>query len=108
MRRVRPRLTEAEVQRLRQSNELKKSHKVDLRVYDITINGDEAVADGRREDMVVLNSGQRLQSETKFSYTLKHGPRGWVIDQVRESADQPAQTRPAQPRVPRRSDAAPQ
>jgi hypothetical protein len=28
-----------------------------------------------------------------------------VIDQIRESADQPAETRPAQPRVPRRADA---
>ena len=63
--------------------------------------------EGRREDMVVLSSGQRLQSETTFSYALKRGPRGWVIDQVRESASQPAQTRPAQPRVPRRSDATP-
>jgi hypothetical protein len=90
---------------VRQSNEIKKSHKVDLRIFDITLNGDEATADGRREDVVVLSSGQRLQTETKFSYTLKRGPRGWVIDQVRESADQPVQTRPAQPRVPRRSDA---
>jgi Protein kinase domain len=107
MRRVRPSLTDAEVQRLRQSNAIKQSHKVDLRVYEITVNGDEATADGRREDMVVLSSGQRLQSETTFSYALKRGPRGWVIDQVRESASQPAQTRPAQPRVPRRSDATP-
>jgi hypothetical protein len=107
MRRVRPSLTDAEVQRLRQSNAIKQSHKVDLRVYEITVNGDDATADGRREDMVVLNSGQRLQSETTFSYTLKRGPRGWVIDQVRESANQPAQTRPAQPRVPRRSETTP-
>ena len=107
MRRVRPSLTDAEVQRLRQSNAIKQSHKVDLRVYEITVNGDEATADGRREDMVVLSSGQRLQSETTFSYTLKRGPRGWVIDQVRESANQPAQTRPAQPRVPRRSETTP-
>src|SRR5262245_60859415 len=107
MRRVRPSLTDAEVQRLRQSNAIKQSHKVDLRVYEITVNGDEATADGRREDMVVLSSGQRLQTETAFSYTLKRSSRGWVIDQVRESADQPAQTRPAPPRVPRRSDATP-
>jgi hypothetical protein len=105
LRQVRPNLTEDELRRVRQSNEIKKSHKVDLRVFDITLNGDEATADGRREDVVVLSSGQRLQTETKFSYTLKRGPRGWVIDQVRESADQPTQTRPAQPRVPRRSDA---
>jgi hypothetical protein len=105
LRQVRPNLTEDELRRVRQSNEIKKSHKVDLRVFDITLNGDEATADGRREDVVVLSSGQRLQTETKFSYTLKRGPRGWVIDQVRESADQPVQTRPAQPRVPRRSDA---
>ncbi len=105
--RVRPNLTEDELRRVRQSNEIKRSHKVDLRVFDVTVNGDEAQADGRREDVVVLSSGQRLQTETKFSYTFKRGPRGWVLDQVRESADRPAETRPAQPRVPRRSDAAP-
>ena len=103
--RVRPNLTEDELRRVRQSNDIKRSHKVDLRVFDVTVNGDEAQADGRREDVVVLSSGQRLQTETKFSYTFKHGPRGWVLDQVRESADRPAETRPAQPRVPRRSDA---
>jgi hypothetical protein len=107
LRRVRPNLTEEEVRRVRQSNEIKRSHKVDLRVFDITVNGNDAQADGRREDIVILSSGQRLQTETKFSYTLKHGARGWVIDQIRESADQPAEPRPAQPRVPRRSDAAP-
>jgi hypothetical protein len=105
MRRVRPNLTEDELRRVRKFNEIKKSHKLDLRVSDITINGDEAEADGLREDVVVLNTGERLQTETKFSYTFKRGSRGWVIDQFRESADRPAATRPAQPRVPRRSDA---
>ena len=105
MRRVRPGLTDEELRRVRTLNEIKRSHKVDLRVYEITITGDEAEAQGRREDVVVLSSGQRLQTETKFAITLKHGSRGWVISEVRESADKPAETRPPATRAPRRPDA---
>ena len=68
-------------------------------------SGDEAKAQGRREDVVVLSSGQRLQTETRFAITLKHGSRGWVINEVRESADKPAETRPPATRAPRRPDA---
>ena len=105
MRRVRPGLTDDELRRVRATNEIKRSHKVDLRVYEITITGDEAKAQGRREDVVVLSSGQRLQTETRFAITLKHGSRGWVINEVRESADKPAETRPSATRAPRRPDA---
>jgi hypothetical protein len=105
MRRVRPGLTDDELRRVRATNEIKRSHKVDLRVYEITITGDEAKAQGRREDIVVLSSGQRLQTETSFAITLKHGSRGWVINEVRESADKPAETRPPATRAPRRPDA---
>ena len=104
LRRVRPALTDEEVRRVRASNEIKRSHKVDLRVYEITITGDEAKAQGRREDVVVLSSGQRLQTETRFAYTLKHGSRGWVINEVRESADKPTETRAPSTRAPRRPD----
>src|SRR4030095_7955961 len=83
MRRVRPNLTEDELRRVRKFNEIKKSHKLDLRVSDITINGDEAEADGLREDVVVLNTGERLQTETKFSYTFKRGSRGGGLDPSR-------------------------
>ncbi len=105
LRRVRPSLTDDELRRVRASNEIKRSHKVDLRVYEITITGDEAKAQGRREDVVVLSSGQRLQTETRFAYTLKHGSRGWVINEVRESADKPTETRTPNTRAPRRPDA---
>jgi len=106
MRRVRPNLTPKELKQARDSNDAKRSHKLDLRVYNITINGDDAEVDGLREDVIVLNSGQIIQDGTPFSWTLKRDARGWVLDQLRESANRPAQTRPAQPRVPRRSDAA--
>src|SRR5262245_19171153 len=106
LRRIRPNMTPKELNQVRGSNEVKKSHKLDLRVYNITISGDDAEVDGLREDVIVLNdAGQTYQTETPFSWTLKRGARGWVIDQLRESATRPAQTRPAQPRVPRRSDA---
>jgi hypothetical protein len=106
LRRIRPGLSDDEVRRVRASNEIKRSHKVDLRVYEITVTGDEAQAQGRREDVVVLSSGQRLQTETRFTYTLKRGARGWVISEVRESADRaPAETRPSPTRTPRRPEA---
>ena len=106
LRRVRPNMTQKELNQVRVSNDVKRSHKLDLRIYNITINGDDAEVDGLREDVIVLNdAGQIYQTETPFSWTLKRGARGWVIDQLRESATRPAQTRPAQPRVPRRSDA---
>jgi hypothetical protein len=105
LRRVRPGLTDDELRRVRASNEIKRSHKVDLRVYEITITGDVAEAHGRREDVVILSSGQRLQTETRFAYSLQHGSRGWVINEVRESADRPAETRPPATRAPRRPDA---
>ena len=105
LRRVRPGLTDDELRRVRASNEIKRSHKVDLRVYEITITGDVAEAHGRREDVVILSSGQRLQTETRFAYSLQHGSRGWVINEVRESADRPADTRPPATRAPRRPDA---
>jgi hypothetical protein len=106
LRRVRPNMTQKELNHVRESSAVKRSHKLDLRVYNITINGDDAEVDGLREDVIVLNdTGQIVQEETPFSWTLKRGARGWVIDQLRESAARPAQTRPAQPRVPRRSDA---
>jgi hypothetical protein len=94
LRRVRSGLTEDELRRLRASFEITRSHKVDLRVYEIRVTGDEAEALGRREDVVVLNSGQRLSTETRFVYTLKRGTRGWVIHGIRESAERSAGPQP--------------
>ena len=71
---------------MRVANEIKKSHKVDLKVDEITVNGDEARATGRREDDINLKEGQRIRQDSKFIYTLKHGPRGWFIQEAREEA----------------------
>ena len=87
LRQVRPGLTDDEINRTRASNEIKRSQKVDLKVDEITINGDEAQAVGRREDVIILRDGQRLRQDLKFTYTLKRGPRGWVIQEAREYAD---------------------
>jgi hypothetical protein len=87
LRQVRPGLTDEEINRTRASNEIKRSQKVDLKVDEITINGDEAQAVGRREDVIILRDGQRLRQDLKFTYTLKRGPRGWVIQEAREYAD---------------------
>jgi hypothetical protein len=87
LRQVRPGLTDEEINRTRASNEIKRSQKVDLKVDEITINGDEAQAVGRREDVIILRDGQRLRQDLKFTYTLKRGSRGWVIQEAREYAD---------------------
>jgi hypothetical protein len=87
LRQVRPGLTDEEINRTRASNAIKRSQKVDLRVDEITINGDEAQAVGRREDVIILQDGQRLRQDLKFTYTLKRGSRGWVIQEAREYAD---------------------
>src|SRR5262249_5155337 len=82
-------LTDEEISRTRASYEIKKSQKVDLKVDEITINGDQAQAVGRREDVITLKDGQRLRQDLKFTYTLKRGARGWVIQEAREYADRP-------------------
>jgi hypothetical protein len=85
---VRPGLTADEINRMRVANEIKKSHKVDLKVDEITVNGDQARATGRREDDINLKEGQRIRQDSKFIYTLKHGSRGWFIQEAREEAVQ--------------------
>jgi hypothetical protein len=85
---VRPGLTADEINRMRAANEIKRSHKVDLKVDEITVNGDDARALGRHEDDIVLKEGQRIRQESKFVYTLKRRPRGWVIQEIREDAVQ--------------------
>ena len=83
---VRPGLTSDEINRMRVANEIKRSHKVDLKVDEITVNGDDAHAAGRREDDNSLKEGQRIRQESKFVYTLKRGSRGWTIQETREDA----------------------
>jgi len=98
LRQVRPGLTDEEISRTRASYEIKKSQKVDLKVDEITINGDQAQAVGRREDVITLKDGQRLRQDLKFTYTLKRGSRGWVIQEAREYADRaPLGSRPSDP-----------
>jgi len=98
LRQVRPGLTDEEISRTRASYDIKKSQKVDLKVDEITINGDQAQAVGRREDVITLKDGQRLRQDLKFTYTLKRGSRGWVILEAREYADRaPSGSRPSDP-----------
>ena len=98
LRQVRPGLTDEEINRTRASNEIKKSQKVDLKVDEIMINGDQAQAVGRREDVIILKDGQRLRQDLKFTYTLKRGSRGWVIQEAREYAERaPLGTRAPDP-----------
>ncbi len=85
LRRVRPGLTDEEIGRMRASFEIERNRKIDLRVYEITVTGDQAQAKGRREDSVVLNSGQRLRTESQFTFGFKRTSNRWVIQEAKQS-----------------------
>jgi hypothetical protein len=40
----------------------------------------------RREDDIDLKSGPPFRQESKVSFTLKRGPRGWTIQEIHQEA----------------------
>jgi hypothetical protein len=87
LRRIRPGLHDDDLHRWARSFEITQSRKVDLRVQHLEVGVDRAQASGRREDVVVFTSGQRLRTETRFVCTLVRGPQGWTILDLRETRD---------------------
>jgi hypothetical protein len=78
LRKVRPGLGPAEVRRLAQAQ----SHKLDLAIDRIDVNGDEAEAKGRRTDVVVSRDGRTFRNEAAVVFRLRRAGAGWVIDAV--------------------------
>ncbi len=107
LRRVRTCFTDDDLQHVRAANDIIRSHKVELRVYELTVAGEEAQALGRREDFVLLTNGQQLRTETRFTYTFKHGPRGWALCELRESDPRPARPQAPGDPTPRHAESAP-
>ena len=87
LRRVRPGLDDDDLRRWARSFEITQSRKVSLRVQHLEVGADRAEASGRREDVVLFTSGQRLRTETRFVCTLVRGPQGWTIQDLRETRD---------------------
>ncbi len=78
LRKVRPGLGPAEVRRLAQTQ----SHKLDLAIDRVDVNGDEAEAKGRRTDVVVSRDGRTFRNEAAVVFKLRRAGAGWVIDAV--------------------------
>jgi serine/threonine-protein kinase len=87
LRRVRPGLTDDETRRWARSFEITRSRKVALQFYEISVDADQARAIGRRDDVVVMHDGRRLQTRTRFVCTLKRGDRGWVIEEFKDARE---------------------
>jgi hypothetical protein len=80
---IRPNLSNTELQRVRASFEQSKSQTVELRIESIEVNGDEALAKGRRLDVFVPKEGRPVQNEAPFLFKLKKTAGGnWVIQAV--------------------------
>jgi hypothetical protein len=58
-----------------------------LRLSEVTVDGEQARVVGRRIDVLVLNDGQKIQTDTRFVCRLVHRRDGWVIQEFRESKD---------------------
>ena len=84
---VRPGLDEGEIRRWARAFEMTRSRKVDLRLQEVTVEGEQARVVGRRIDVLVLNDGQKIQSDTRFVCRLVQRRGGWVIQEFRESKD---------------------
>ncbi len=83
MQKVRPGLKPDEVRRLQESFEQSREYRLTLKVDSLDVTGDQAVVKGRREDSLVSKGGQTFRNESSFTFRLKRGSDGWVIDTVR-------------------------
>jgi predicted Ser/Thr protein kinase len=78
--RIRPGLRADEIRRMRDTFDQSKSIKVDLKVESIELNGNEAQAKGRREDVLVSKTGQTFRNQTGFTFRLRRTDDGWTIE----------------------------
>ena len=83
MQKIRPGLKSDEVRRLQESFDQSKEYRVTLKVDSLDVTGDQAVVKGRREDSLVSKGGQAFRNEASFTFRLKRGGDGWIIDAVR-------------------------
>jgi hypothetical protein len=78
---VRPGLSAAEEQRLRDSFRQVDSQEVTIRITELKINGRTAVARLARTDTIV-SAGRRQQQGSQQTLQLNKGASGWVISEI--------------------------
>jgi hypothetical protein len=83
LRRIRPGLSSAEIERFEQAFDQVDALQVTLTIQSMTASGDAAVVKGLREDRFLLKDGTTLHNEAPFTYTLTETPDGWVIVSIR-------------------------
>src|SRR5262249_43895464 len=74
---IRPRISPDEMSRHRQVFEQTRSYRLTLKVDTVKVSGDSAEARGRREDIVVTDSGEKLQTPSDFVFRLKRVDGRW-------------------------------
>jgi hypothetical protein len=71
LQKLRPGLKPADVQQLRQTFDLTREYRVTLKVDDVKVTGDEAIATGQREDRAVARDGRPYGNTSEFTVHLR-------------------------------------
>ncbi len=82
LQRIRPGIRPDELSRYRAVFETTRSYRVNLRVDAIKVNGDDAEARGRREDIKVTSNGETIRDSREFHFRLKRSNNRWTIEAV--------------------------
>ena len=80
---LRPSLRGDDLARARAVFDHTRSYRVNLKVENIKVNGDQAEVTGRREDVVVTSNGERIVTPDKFRFRLKRADNRWTIEAIR-------------------------
>src|SRR5262245_7371677 len=80
---IRPGISPDELKRFRDAFDMTRSYRVRLQVESVKVNGDEAEARGRREDIMVSKDGETVRTSTDFNFRFKRANNRWTIASVR-------------------------
>ena len=83
LQRIRPGIRPEELSRYRDVFDRTRSYRLNLKVEAIKVNGDEAEARGRREDVVVTSDGETFKTPGDFRFRFKRSNNRWTIEAVR-------------------------
>lgn len=83
LQRIRPGIRPEELSRYREVFDRTRSYKLNLKVEAIKVNGNEAEARGRREDVLVTGDGETFKTPGEFRFRFKRSNDRWTIDAVR-------------------------
>jgi len=83
LQRIRPGIRPDELKRYSDVFDTTRSYRVVLKVEGVKVNGDEAEARGRREDIVVSKGGETVRNSTDFNFRFRRANNRWTITSVR-------------------------